>query len=81
MSSGARETRLPREYVEESTHLAYASTEYGVQGATVGYWPGVVTDSSSAQAVSVAATRGREHNALHIVAGDRDEDPPCSQRR
>jgi hypothetical protein len=73
VSEGAREARLPREYVEEHTHLAYASTEYGVQGATVDYGHGVVTDSSSAQAVYVAATRGREHNALHIVAGDRDE--------
>lgn len=70
---GARQARLPRDYVEASTHLAYASTEYGVQGATVDYGHGVVTDSSSAQAVYVAATRGREHNALHIVAGDRIE--------
>jgi conjugative relaxase-like TrwC/TraI family protein len=73
VSAGAREAKLSREYVEESTHLAYASTEYGVQGATVDYGHGVVTDSSSAQAIYVAATRGREHNALHIVAGDRAE--------
>lgn len=73
VTAGARSARLPREYVEQSTHLAYASTEYGVQGATVDYGHGVVTDSSSAQAVYVAATRGREHNALHIVAGDRLE--------
>lgn len=71
LSAGAREARLPREYVEEHTHLAYASTEYGVQGATVDYGHGVVSDGSSAQAVYVAATRGRAHNALHIVAGDR----------
>jgi hypothetical protein len=73
VSADARKARLPRDYVQESTHLAYASTEYGVQGATVDYGHGVVTDSSSAQAVYVAATRGREHNTLHIVAGDRDE--------
>ncbi|MGG7453054.1 MobF family relaxase [Plantibacter auratus] len=71
VSAGARKARLPREYVEEHTHLAYASTEYGVQGATVDYGHGVVSDGSSAQAVYVAATRGRAHNALHIVAGDR----------
>lgn len=71
LSAGARKARLPREYVEEHTHLAYASTEYGVQGATVDYGHGVVSDGSSAQAVYVAATRGRAHNALHIVAGDR----------
>lgn len=73
VSDGARKARLPRTYVEESTHLAYAATEYGVQGATVDHGHGVVTDSSSAQAVYVAATRGREHNTLHIVATGRDE--------
>lgn len=73
VSAGAKKATLPREYVEANTHLAYASTEYGVQGATVDYGHGVVADSSSAQAVYVAATRGREHNALHIVAGDRTE--------
>ncbi|WP_424937770.1 MULTISPECIES: MobF family relaxase [Bacteria] len=70
---GARRARLPREYVEKDTHLAYAATEYGVQGATVDFGHGVVTDSSSAQAVYVSATRGREHNAVHLVAGDVDE--------
>ncbi|WP_374196586.1 AAA family ATPase, partial [Microbacterium sp. BF1] len=68
-----RKARLPAEYVEAHTHLAYASTEYGVQGATVDFGHGIVTDSSSAQAVYVSATRGREHNTLHLVAGDIDE--------
>lgn len=69
VSEGAKTARLPREYVEQNTHLAYASTEYGVQGATVDHGHGVITDASSAQAVYVAATRGREHNVLHVVAG------------
>lgn len=68
-----RKARLPADYVEAHTHLAYASTEYGVQGATVDVGHGIVTDSSSAQAVYVPATRGREHNTLHLVAGDVDE--------
>lgn len=68
VSEGAKQARLPREYVEQNTHLAYASTEYGVQGATVDYGHGVITDASSAQAVYVAATRGREQNVLHVVA-------------
>lgn len=63
--------RLP--HVEAHTHLAYASTEYGVQGANAAFGHGIVTDSSSAQAVYVSATRGREHNMLHLVAGDTDE--------
>lgn len=70
---GARTARLSPEYVKEHTHLAYAATEYGVQGATVDFGHGVVTESSSAQAVYVSATRGREHNAVHLVAGDVDE--------
>lgn len=73
VTDGARKIRLPLDYVEEHTHLAYAATEYGVQGATVDFGHGVVTESSSAQALYVAATRGREHNALHVVAGDMDE--------
>lgn len=53
------------------THLAYASTEFGVQGATVQAGHGIITDSSSASAVYVSATRGRESNTLHVVAETR----------
>lgn len=67
---GARTARLPRDYVESDTHLAYASTVYGVQGASVDYAHGIVDDSTSAQLLYVAATRGREHNAMHVVAED-----------
>ena len=36
-----RTVRLPAEYVAEHTHLAYAASAYGVQGATVpGSLPG-----------------------------------------
>lgn len=55
-------------YVKEHTHLAYASTEFGVQGATVQAGHGIVTDASSASAVYVSATRGRQSNTLHLVA-------------
>lgn len=70
---GARTAHLPAEYVAEHTHLAYASTVYGVQGATVDYGHGVVTDATSAQGLYVAATRGRHGNTLHVIAGDVDE--------
>lgn len=63
--------KLPPSYVKENTHLAYASTEFGVQGATVQAGHGIVTDSSSASAVYVSATRGRESNTLHVVAETR----------
>ncbi|MGO2519980.1 MAG: hypothetical protein ACTH8F_07655, partial [Microbacterium sp.] len=68
VTDGKRTVRLPVEYVKEHTHLAYAATEFGVQGATVQAGHGLVTDSSSASAVYVSATRGREANTLHVVA-------------
>lgn len=73
VKDGNRTARLPREYVEEHTHLAYASTEYGVQGATVDVGHGMFDDSTSAQALYVGATRGRDQNTLHVVAGGIDE--------
>ena len=71
VTDGKRLVKLPPEYVKSHTHLAYASTEFGVQGATVQAGHGIVTDSSSASAVYVSATRGREANTLHIVAETR----------
>ena len=71
VTDGKRLVKLPPEYVKSHTHLAYASTEFGVQGATVQAGHGIVTDSSSASAVYVSATRGRESNTLHLVAETR----------
>lgn len=68
VSDGKRTVQLPAEYVKTNTHLAYAATEFGVQGATVQAGHGIVTDSSHASAVYVSATRGREANTLHMVA-------------
>ena len=73
VTDGAKKSRLPADYVTEHTHLAYASTVYGVQAVTVGDGHGMVTDSTSAQGLYVAATRGRERNIIHVVAGDVDE--------
>lgn len=73
VTDGKREIRLPNEYVKTNTHLAYASTEYGVQGATVQVGHGIVTDSSNASAVYVSATRGRQSNTLHVVAESRQQ--------
>ncbi|WP_282859827.1 MobF family relaxase [Pseudoclavibacter helvolus] len=68
LTSGTRKARLPASYVKDHTHLAYSSTEYGVQGATVQVGHGVVTDSTSAAAAYVAATRGKVANTLHVIA-------------
>ncbi|WP_448071886.1 AAA family ATPase [Georgenia yuyongxinii] len=59
---------LPAEYVAAHTHLAYATTAYGVQGSTVTGSHTILTDATSAAAVYVGMTRGRERNQLHVVA-------------
>ncbi len=68
-----RTVRLPAEYVAEHTHLAYASTAYGVQGATVGESHTVLSDALDSAGVYVGMTRGRTSNRLHIVAADLDD--------
>src|SRR5690606_37648739 len=56
------------DYVAEHAHLSYAATAYGVQGATVKGSHTILTDATSAASVYVGMTRGRNENALHIVA-------------
>ncbi len=71
--SGRRNPRtvaLPPEYVSEHTHLSYAATAYGVQGATVNTSHTMLTEATSAAGVYVGMTRGREHNRLHVIAED-----------
>ena len=65
-----RTVTLPAEYVDEHTHLSYAATAYGVQGATVGSSHTVLSEATSAAGIYVGMTRGREHNRLHVVAQD-----------
>lgn len=68
-----RTVRLPAEYVAEHTHLAYASTAYGVQGATVPASHTVLSDALDASGVYVGMTRGKATNRLHVVAADVDD--------
>lgn len=68
-----RIVRLPVEYVAEHTHLAYASTAYGVQGATVPGSHTVLSDALDAPGVYVGMTRGQETNRLHVIAADVDD--------
>lgn len=67
---GQRSVRLPAEYVAEHTHLAYASTAYGVQGMTAPESHTILSDALDAAGVYVGLTRGRETNRLHVVAAD-----------
>ncbi|WP_235507733.1 MobF family relaxase [Agromyces sp. Root1464] len=68
-----RTVRLPAAYVAEHTHLAYASTAYGMQGATVPESHTVVSDAMDAAGVYVGMTRGHDSNRLHVVAADLDD--------
>ena len=62
--------RLPATYISDHAHLAYASTAYGVQGATVPVSHTILTDALSGAAVYVGMTRGKDENRLHIIADD-----------
>lgn len=68
-----RTVALPAEYVTEYTHLAYAATAYGVQGATVDESHTVLSDALDAAGFYVGMTRGRIRNRLYIVAADLDD--------
>ncbi len=69
----ARTVALPAEYVAMYTHLAYASTAYGAQGATVGETHTILSDAMSAAGIYVGMTRGRNQNTLHIIAANATE--------
>jgi hypothetical protein len=64
---------LPSEYVGEHAHLAYVSTAYGVQGATVSEAHTILSDGLDAAGIYVGMTRGRSQNVLHMVAENLDE--------
>jgi hypothetical protein len=68
---GERVRKLEAHYVSKQVELGYASTGHGQQGVTATRAIGLVDGYSDAQGVYVAATRGREGNALHVVAPDR----------
>ncbi|MFC9687782.1 MobF family relaxase [Kribbella sp. NPDC056951] len=58
---------LPASYVASHVALAYASTVHSAQGLTVDTAHGVVSPSTSLNAVYVAASRGRGGNHLYVV--------------
>ncbi len=54
-------------------HLSYASTAYGVQGATVNASHTVLSDALDAAGMYVGMTRGRNANRLHVAAANLDD--------
>ena len=56
--------------MNSALRVAYASTAYGVQGATVPASHAVLSDALDASGVYVGMTRGRLSNTAHLVAAD-----------
>lgn len=65
-----RELRLPASYVTANVQLAYAGTVHSAQGRTVTTARGLVTDSTSAQALYVMMSRGQRSNDAYVVTDD-----------
>jgi conjugative relaxase-like TrwC/TraI family protein len=66
-------TRLPADYVRESTGLGYASTIHGAQGVSADTMHGLLTGQESRQQLYTMLTRGRHSNHLYLqVVGDGD---------
>lgn len=59
---------LDPDYVRHHVELAYATTAYGAQGATVQVSHVLVGEHTGAASAYVGMTRGRERNVAHLVA-------------
>lgn len=64
---------LPRDYVQEHTHLGYAVTTHAAQGVTVDEAHLLLTDQTDAAGMYVGMTRGRASNTLHLIASTMSE--------
>lgn len=64
---------LPIAYAREHLELAYATTAYGAQGATVQASHVLVGEHTGAASAYVGMTRGRERNVAHLVAETTDD--------
>lgn len=68
-----RTVRLPADYVAAHTHLAYATTACGAQGATAPQSHTLLSDGLDGAGLYVGLTRGQRRNTLHVVAADLDD--------
>jgi hypothetical protein len=66
---------LPAPYVAEHLALAYAATVHSAQGQTVDSSHAVITSRTSAAALYVGMSRGREANTAHVATTSAVEDP------
>ncbi|MFI8992148.1 MobF family relaxase [Streptomyces antimycoticus] len=58
---------LPATYVREHVELAYAGTDYSVQGATEGTGGMLVDEHTTRNALYVGLSRGREENRAYVI--------------
>jgi hypothetical protein len=58
---------LPARYVAEHLALGYATTAHAAQGLTVDTCHTVITQTTTAEALYVGMTRGRQANTAHVV--------------
>lgn len=70
LDGAPRELRLPASYVTANVQLAYAGTVHSAQGRTVATARGLVTDSTSAEALYVMMSRGQLSNDAYVVTDD-----------
>jgi DNA primase catalytic core len=69
-----RELRLPASYVTANVQLAYAGTVHSAQGRTVTTARGLVTETTSAEALYVMMSRGERSNDAYVVTDDPDRE-------
>ncbi len=71
------EVVLPKNYVDESVELDYASTAHRAQGRTVDTSHSLISPTTSREVLYVAATRGKESNNIYVETSY-DPDPVTS---
>ena len=69
-----RELRLPAAYVTANVQLGYAGTVHAAQGRTVTTARGLVTETTSAEALYVMMSRGQRSNHAYVVTDHPDRE-------
>jgi hypothetical protein len=75
--NGMGEVVLPADYVASHVDLAYATTAYRAQGATIDTAHALISPTTTREVLYVAATRGTQSNCLYVNI-TYDPDPATS---
>jgi hypothetical protein len=79
--TGRGRLTLPGDYVTDNVTLAYAVTVHKAQGLTVDRAVLIADDTTTAEALYVAMTRGRHSNTALVVTDPDDLDHPATEER